>query len=131
MPCCGHGCHVVSCPVGSSIEDRLAQSVDEVAALADQLAVSHRETTEARAETAVSRRETAAAREETTAALTHATHLESALRSAREIGMAMGILMARRGAPEAAAFEALAHASQQQNRKLRDVAADVVMTGDL
>lgn len=58
-------------------------------------------------------------------------HLEVALRSSRRIGMAIGILMASDKIPEDEALELLRAASQQSNRKLRDVADDVVMTGML
>ena len=58
------------------------------------------------------------------------THnLESALDSNREIGMAMGIIMARLGCTREDAFDRLRQASQDGNRKLRDIAAEVVLTG--
>jgi ANTAR domain len=49
----------------------------------------------------------------------------------REIGTAMGVLMARNQMTQEEAFEALRGASQHLNRKLRDVAAEVVDTGVL
>lgn len=58
-------------------------------------------------------------------------HLTVALRTSRHIGMAMGILMCRHGWTEDRAFAALRDASQRQHRKLRDVAQDVVLTGEL
>jgi GAF domain-containing protein len=60
-----------------------------------------------------------------------ADHLEEAVRSNREVGMAMGILMASGRSTQEQAFAALRRASQHLNRKLRDVAADVVETGRL
>jgi GAF domain-containing protein len=60
-----------------------------------------------------------------------ADHLEEAVRSNREVGMAMGILMASGCSTQEQAFAALRRASQHLNRKLRDVAADVVETGQL
>lgn len=60
-----------------------------------------------------------------------AENLEVALRSSRQIGTAMGILMARRLITADEALELLRHASQELNRKLRDVAAEVEMTGTL
>jgi AmiR/NasT family two-component response regulator len=42
------------------------------------------------------------------------------------IGQAKGILMARQGVSGDEAFDVLRRASQRQNRKLRDVATDVV-----
>ena len=59
------------------------------------------------------------------------SHLERALGSNRRIGMAMGILMARHKVTEDQAFDLLRIASQNSNRKLADVAADVVDTGTL
>ncbi|MEU2348553.1 ANTAR domain-containing protein [Modestobacter sp. NPDC049651] len=58
-------------------------------------------------------------------------HLEIALKTARVIGMTMGVLMARRGLTEGTAFELLAETSQRLNRKLRLVADEVVLSGDL
>lgn len=63
-------------------------------------------------------------------AMEHAAHLEEALRSARLIGAAMGILMADRKVTEADAFTILKRASQRANRKLRVLAEELVRTGD-
>ena|SRR5690348_923270 len=52
-------------------------------------------------------------------------------RSSREIGMAMGVLMSRGRLSQDEAFDLLRRASQHLHRKLRDVAADVVETGEL
>jgi response regulator NasT len=52
--------------------------------------------------------------------------LAAALGSDREIGMAMGILMERRGLDRRQAFETLRAAARAQQRKLREVAAEVV-----
>lgn len=57
--------------------------------------------------------------------------LRMALRSSRQIGVAMGILMSRGLLTSEQAFGQLATASQHLNRKLRDVAADVELTGQL
>jgi ANTAR domain-containing protein/GAF domain-containing protein len=56
-------------------------------------------------------------------------NLEVALESSRVIGMAMGIVMSSRLVTADQAFEALRRASQESNRKLRDVAAEVTETG--
>jgi GAF domain-containing protein len=61
----------------------------------------------------------------------HVQHLEEALRSNREIGIAMGVLMARGGLTKDEAFAELRRASQYLNRKLREVATRVVETGRL
>ncbi|GGM01946.1 GAF and ANTAR domain-containing protein [Nakamurella endophytica] len=58
-------------------------------------------------------------------------HLRKAVESNRQIGTAIGILMARRGWTEAQAFDELRLASQHANRKLRDLADWVTFTGDL
>lgn len=58
-------------------------------------------------------------------------NLEVALGTSRLIGSAMGIWMARRLITSDDAFTLLRQASQQLNRKLRDVAAEVTETGTL
>ena len=60
-----------------------------------------------------------------------ARHLEIALQSNREIGVAIGILMSRYAMTEQAAFDLLRVTSQHQHRKLRDIAAEMVFTGEL
>jgi GAF domain-containing protein len=57
--------------------------------------------------------------------------LEYALKSNREIGMAMGIVMARGLRSSEQAFDDLRRASQYLNVKLWDIAAAVVRTGEL
>jgi signal transduction histidine kinase/DNA-binding response OmpR family regulator len=59
------------------------------------------------------------------------TNLRRALASNRQIGVALGVLMAREMLTEAQAFERLRAVSQHENRKLRDVADDVVLMGSL
>jgi hypothetical protein len=61
----------------------------------------------------------------------HIAHLEEALRSSRTIGAAMGIIMAGRGVTEQEAFAVLKKASSLENRKLRLIAEDLVLTGDV
>ena len=56
-------------------------------------------------------------------------HLQAALESNRMIGVAIGVLMTTQRCTATHAFELLKEASQTQNRKLRDVAADVQYTG--
>lgn len=58
-------------------------------------------------------------------------NLESALVSARRIGAAIGVLMASQRVTDDQAFRLLVRASQSRNRKLRDIAEDVVLTGIL
>lgn len=61
----------------------------------------------------------------------HKANLESALESSRQIGIALGVLMAHHKVTQQASFDLLRTASQNLHRKLRDVAADVVETGML
>ena len=58
-----------------------------------------------------------------------ANHLLRALETNREIGVAMGILMANGKLTSQQAFDQLSTASQNLNRKLHDIAADVARTG--
>lgn len=60
-----------------------------------------------------------------------AAQLEYALGSSRQIGTAIGILMALHGMEADPAFAMLSERSQQLNRKLRAVADEVVRTGAL
>ena len=58
-------------------------------------------------------------------------HLQTALESSRQIGVAIGILMARQLVTREEAFGQLVAASQHLNRKLRDLAVEVEQTGAL
>jgi hypothetical protein len=58
-------------------------------------------------------------------------NLQKALRSNRDIGVAMGVLMTRHRITRDQAFGLLRLASQNSNRKLSDVAAEVAETGAL
>ena len=60
-----------------------------------------------------------------------AHHLERALRSNREIGVAMGVLMQRHGLSREQAFDVLRVASQDSNRRLADLAVEVADTGTI
>ena len=60
-----------------------------------------------------------------------AEQLQDALQSNREIGMAIGVLMSRGNVTQDEAFIRLRRASQYLHRKLRDVAGEVVDTGQL
>ena len=59
------------------------------------------------------------------------TNLEEALKSNREIGVALGVLMTRYALAQQQAFDLLRTVSQRTHRKLRDVASDVAFTGEL
>jgi AmiR/NasT family two-component response regulator len=54
------------------------------------------------------------------------SQLKVALDSNRRIGMAMGLVMGQLGVADDEAFDALRRISQNTNRKLRDVAHDVI-----
>lgn len=56
----------------------------------------------------------------------HAVHMQEALVSSRTIGAAIGILMASRQVPQDQAFSMLKEASQRSNRKIRDLAGELV-----
>jgi ANTAR domain len=58
-------------------------------------------------------------------------HLEIALAGARRIGAAMGVLMATHHITDDQAFALLRTASQHHHRKVRDIADEVVLTGEL
>lgn len=60
-----------------------------------------------------------------------AESLHEALQTSRLIGTAIGIVMEREHLTSEAAFALLVRASQNRNRKLRDIAADVGFTGML
>jgi AmiR/NasT family two-component response regulator len=73
----------------------------------------------------------AEARSQLAAARTRADHLQLAVVSNRRIGMALGILMATRRLTEEQAFDHLRAVSQQRNVKLRELAEQVIYTGDV
>lgn len=58
-------------------------------------------------------------------------NLKVALGTSRQIGMAIGVLMAQYKINEEEAFTLLRLASQALQRKLRDIAAEVTQTGAL
>ncbi len=65
------------------------------------------------------------------AARERATQLETALVNSREIGAAIGVLMTNHRITRDQAFSLLRIASQNTNRKLAEIATDVVDTGTL
>jgi transcriptional regulator with GAF, ATPase, and Fis domain len=65
------------------------------------------------------------------AAHERAENLEKALQSSREIGMAMGVLMANHKFSREQAFDLLRIASQHSHRKLSEIATVVADTGTL
>lgn len=57
--------------------------------------------------------------------------LREALRSSRAIGIALGIIMAQRRVTSSDAFDVLRTCAQRQHRKVREVAADIALTGEV
>lgn len=68
---------------------------------------------------------------ELTVATEQVKHLEAALVNARRIGAAVGILMTRMNLTDDQAFEVLNNASQRRNRKLHQLAEDVLHNGTM
>lgn len=62
---------------------------------------------------------------------TKIANLEQALKTARTIGMALGIVMERQKLSEFEAFQVLVHFSQRTHRKLNAIAEELVFTGRL
>jgi transcriptional regulator with GAF, ATPase, and Fis domain len=60
-----------------------------------------------------------------------AENLEIALLTSRRIGIAVGILMAREGLTDDQAFDELTVASQRGQRKVAQIAEEVILTGEL
>jgi GAF domain-containing protein len=60
-----------------------------------------------------------------------AEHLRTALKTNREIAMAIGILMNAHRLTKDQAFDLLRGASQHRHRKVQELAAEVVLTGQL
>ncbi|HEY2205513.1 MAG TPA: GAF and ANTAR domain-containing protein [Pseudonocardia sp.] len=60
-----------------------------------------------------------------------ARHLERALQTSRDIGVAVGVLMAQHKLTREQAFDLLRIVSQNTNRKINDVALEVAETGAL
>jgi hypothetical protein len=56
----------------------------------------------------------------------HAVQMEEALKSSRIIGAAVGVVMTSRGVSDAEAFAILKKASNDSNRKLRELASDLL-----
>ena len=62
---------------------------------------------------------------------TKAANLQRALEHSRDIGAAVGVLMAFHKVPRDEAFELLRRTSQDLNRKLYSLAREVLATGEL
>lgn len=61
----------------------------------------------------------------------HNEHLRTALQTSREIGTAIGIVMSSYKVADSAAFDMICTLSSRTNRKVRDIALDIVEQGHL
>ncbi len=75
--------------------------------------------------------ELAQLRHDLRASLEKIEHLKTALVTNRRISIAVGIVMVQRKVTEEQAFALIVTASKTGNRKVRDVAEDVIYTGKL
>lgn len=110
-----------------STREEAAQQRARAAALRARLAASHT-TARSKGDAAPG---VAALQARLQAAEERAENMRQALVSNRRIGMACGVVMAVRGLTEQQAFEALRQASMRRNVKLRELAEEVIYTGDL
>jgi hypothetical protein len=105
--------------------DALSKRADDANHRADD--ANHRaDASEARAE--VDREMIAELQADGIVSQEHAAQMEEALRSSRKIGAAIGVIMASRQLDEEQAFAVLKAASQNSNRKMRDIADELVST---
>lgn len=110
-----------------AVGDRDDAARDRAASRADREHASRM-----RQSAATDRRQAAAALAEASdAAEKHAADLETALASSRVIGQAMGILMSQQQVTSQEAFDLLRASSQRSNRKLRDLAAEIIRRYDV
>ncbi len=108
------------------LEHRADVSADEAAATRDRADAEHKRVDQLEADVAIDREMIAELQADGVLSREHAEQMEQALRSSREIGAAIGILMASRQLSQDEAFAALKQVSRQSNRKLRDIARDLV-----
>jgi hypothetical protein len=101
----------------------LQYQIDE---LVDQVKTNRLDIAKLKEDAAIDREMIAELHSEGLVSQKHAAELEQALMSSRTIGTAIGILMASRDIGQAEAFAVLQAASQRSNRKLRDLATDLV-----
>jgi hypothetical protein len=121
-------------PGGSGLGDWARQRRDVARTLREQAEQMRARTADLR-QTLQGRRaapiDTAALRRRLEVAERRAGNLQVALVSNRRIGMAIGILMARRGLTDVQAFDVLREYSNRRNVKLAAAAEDVLHTGEL
>jgi len=122
-------------PINSPLRDGMAvvgvlHHVEDITAVVERTAAKP---VEQAADRAVEDVAAALAHErQVTAALRNqAENLKTALQSSREIGMAIGVVMASCKVTETAAFDMMRSVSQETHRKIRDIARDIVEQGHL
>jgi AmiR/NasT family two-component response regulator len=84
-----------------------------------------------RSDSALEAPEVAQLQVELAAARSKIANLDTALQSCRMIGTAIGILVERYKMSPEESFRTLVAVSQHVHRKLRDIASDLVFTGEL
>lgn len=109
----------------------LAQSRSDLAHSRADLEYSRSDLAQSRSDLTKSRSDLAQSQVNLTVANELAVNLQEALQASREIGMAMGILIERHKLTSEQAFDQLRGASSRRNVKLRDVAKEVLYTGEL
>ena len=112
-------------------DDELARTREELSQSRSDLAHSRADLENNRTDLAQSRSDLAQSQVDLAVANELAVNLQEALQASREIGMAMGILVERHKLTAEQAFDQLRGASSRRNVKLRDVAKEVLYTGEL
>jgi hypothetical protein len=140
-----HTCAVGTDPTGNDLQAQIDALVHQVTAnRADIDALTQRaDASDARADASDSRADDMEARAQLDRDMIselqsdgvlgqeHQTQMEEALKSSRTIGAAIGLIMASRHVTEVEAFAVLRTASRNSNRKLRDLAAELVSSAGL
>jgi len=109
----------------------LAESRSDLAHSRADLERSRGDLAQSRSDLAQSRGDLAQSQVDLAVANELAVNLQEALQASREIGMAMGIVMERHKLTSEQAFDQLRGASSRRNVKLRDVAGEILFTGEL
>jgi phage terminase Nu1 subunit (DNA packaging protein) len=113
---------IAGADVGRSVDDLVQSQAD--------LAQSRKDLAQSQADLAQSRHDLAESRADLVAANELSDHLQEPLRTSRQIGMAIGILMERHKLTAEQAFDHLRVGSSRRNVKLRDIAEQLLFTGE-
>jgi hypothetical protein len=114
----------------STAEADVGRSVDDLVQSQADLAQSRKDLAQSQGDLAQSRHDLAESRADLVAANELSDHLQEALRTSRQIGMAIGILMERHKLTAEQAFDQLREGSSRRNVKLRDIAEQLLFTGE-